>query len=404
MGSNMKVFTAVAAMVAMASAEPQLLVAQKNVDYFRQPNVGEMVSNVNVDYVDLRNGVGQGRMRNTYVLLPSSTANLGQPLTFGNTFYPYSLSTPIKMINKREADPDQVGETTHAKVYKSKVSNGDGAYYEYEVQVNRDGEGQSFQHHQQVQQKQQPKRLEEQLYHSMISNLYQVNINNNLNQALMDQVNLQNNRRNQQFNQQQRYIQQLNNQASQQQGEMLIQQLFANQNNNQRQNQINQINEQRNQINNQQRNQINQQRNRFYQLERPQYSHRLINQFNNQQRQQYIREKLNNFGRAQQRIKREAEPSMEYSVAASHPAQPEQMTRYTQNIRNNMNHPEMSPVNNLYRNIYNLPVMKVQPMVVPMVRKMTTRPVMMTHQVQPQMVRYTNLPSTVYTTGISYHH
>merc|ERR1712117_314681 len=100
MGSNMKVFTAVAAMVAMASAEPQLLVAQKNVDYFRQPNVGEMVSNVNVDYVDLRNGVGQGRMRNTYVLLPS-TANLGQPLTFGNTFYPYSLSTPIKMVNKR---------------------------------------------------------------------------------------------------------------------------------------------------------------------------------------------------------------------------------------------------------------------------------------------------------------
>ena len=47
---------------------------------------------------------------------------------------------------------------------------------------------------------------------------------------------------------------------------MLIQQLFANQNNNnQRQNQINQINEQRNQIN-QQRNQINQQRNRFYQV------------------------------------------------------------------------------------------------------------------------------------------
>merc|ERR1719295_1515165 len=183
------------------------------------------------------------------------------------------------MIHKREADPDQVGETTHAKVYKSKVSNGDGAYYEYEVQVNRDGEGQSFQHHQQVQQKQQPKRLEEQLYHSMISNLNQVNINNNVNQALMDQVNLQNDRRNQQFNQQQRYIQQLNNQASQQQGEMLIQQLFANQNNNQRQNQINQINEQRNQINNQQRNQINQQRNRFYQLERPQYSHRLINQF-----------------------------------------------------------------------------------------------------------------------------
>ena len=45
------------------------------------------------------------------------------------------------------------------------------------------------------------------------------------------------------------------------------------------------------------------------------------------------REKLNNFGRTQQRIKREAEPSMEYSVAASHPAQPEQMTRYTQNIR-----------------------------------------------------------------------
>ena len=46
-------------------------------------------------------------MRNTYVLLPS-TGNLGLPLSFGNTFYPYSLSTPIKMINKREADPDQV--------------------------------------------------------------------------------------------------------------------------------------------------------------------------------------------------------------------------------------------------------------------------------------------------------
>merc|ERR1712108_84052 len=92
--------------------------------------------------------------------------------------------------------------------------------------------------------------------------------------------------------------------------------------NNQRQNQINQFNEQRNQIN-------------------------------------------------QQRNKREAEPSMEYSVAASHPAQPEQMT--TQNIRNNMNHHEMSPVNNMYRNNYNLPVMN-QPMMtmVPMVRKMTT--------------------------------
>merc|ERR1712117_61854 len=101
--------------------------------------------------------------------------------------------------------------------------------------------------------------------------------------------------------------------------------------NNQRQNQINQINEQR-------------------------------NQFNNQQRQQYIREKLNNFGRTQQRIKREAEPSMEYSVAASHPAQPEQMTRNIQNIRNNMNHPEISSVNNMYRNIYSLPVMKVQSM------------------------------------------
>ena len=33
------------------------------------------------------------------------------------------------------------------------------------------------------------------------------------------------------------------------------------------------------------------------------------------------------------RIKREAEPSMEYSVAASHPAQQEQMTRNIQNIR-----------------------------------------------------------------------
>merc|ERR1712055_595311 len=65
---------------------------------------------------------------------------------------------------KREAEP----EATHAKAYKSKVSDPNGGYYEYEVQVNRDGEGQSFQHHEQKQQRIE-ERIEEQLYHNMMN-------------------------------------------------------------------------------------------------------------------------------------------------------------------------------------------------------------------------------------------
>merc|ERR1712241_1382808 len=222
--NNMKVFTTVCTMVALASAESQLLIAQNNVNYYRRPNVGQMYYKGYVDYVDLG--------------LPV----MSQPHIYG---YP-SMSM---MRFKREAEP----EATHAKSYKSKVSDPNGGYYEYEVQVNRDGEGQSFQHHEQKQQ-----RIEEQLYHKMMNQLMNMNQRNTFG--------------------------------------------------------------------------------RFFDQQRPLYSHRLINKQNNQQRQQYIREKLNNFGQRKsderRMFKREAEPSlMTYSVATSHPLM--SFNNYRNNIYSN---------------------------------------------------------------------
>jgi len=247
----MKVFTTVCTMVALASAESQLLIAQNNVNYYRRPNVGQTYYNGYVDYVDLG--------------LPV----MSQPHLYG---YPNMV-----MRFKREAEP----EATHAKAYKSKVSDPNGGYYEYEVQVNRDGEGQSFQHHEQKQQ-----RIEEQLYHNMMN----ARNNNNFDRQFerYQDVMMDQNR----FDQQQQQQYQMN-----------------------RQNQmINQL------INMNQRNTFG----RFFEQQRPLYSHRLINSKNNQQRQQYIREKLNNFGQRKsddrRMFKREADPSlMTYTVATSHP-------------------------------------------------------------------------------------
>jgi len=262
----MKVFTTVCTMVALASAESQLLIAQNNVNYYRRPNVGQMYYKGYVDYVDLG--------------LPV----MSQPHIYG---YP-SMSM---MRFKREAEP----EATHAKSYKSKVSDPNGGYYEYEVQVNRDGEGQSFQHHEQKQQ-----RIEEQLYHNMMNARNNNNIDRQFERyqdVMMDQ-----NR----FGQQQQQQYQMNRQ-----NQMINQLMSMNQ-----------------------RNTFG----RFFEQQRPLYSHRLINKQNNQQRQQYIREKLNNFGQRKsderRMFKREAEPSlMTYSVATSHPMM--SFNNYRNNIYSN---------------------------------------------------------------------
>merc|ERR1712110_1246695 len=50
--SNMKVFTTVCTMVALASAESQLLIAQNDVNYLRSPNVGKMSYKGYVNYVE----------------------------------------------------------------------------------------------------------------------------------------------------------------------------------------------------------------------------------------------------------------------------------------------------------------------------------------------------------------
>merc|ERR1712241_1228201 len=260
--NNMKVFTTVCTMVALASAESQLLIAQNNVNYYRRPNVGQMYYKGYVDYVDLG--------------LPV----MSQPHIYG---YP-SMSM---MRFKREAEP----EATHAKSYKSKVSDPNGGYYEYEVQVNRDGEGQSFQHHEQKQQ-----WIEEQLYHNMM---------NARNSNALDR------------------------QIERFQDIMMDDRTRFGQRQQQQQYQMNRQNQIMNQLINMeiQRNTFD----RFFQQQRPLYSHRLINSKNNQQRQQYIREKLNNFGQRKSEqvqqgghrmFKREAEPSMVTYRFATSPASP----------------------------------------------------------------------------------
>jgi len=338
----MKVFTTVCSMVALASAESQLLVAQNNVNYLRSPNVGKMRYNGYVDYVDTSRTISQPALVNNYQIQPTpqqitvgppqvnlqppnqevrttqyptlgvqpqitlgpasqgtqyATTLGGQPLvplgpaqqvTLGHpqvtvvhpdqttltsqTFQTYDFHPMVTMRFKREAE----AEATHAKAYKSKVSNPDGSSYEYEVQVDHDGEGKSFQRHEQ---KTDEQRIEEQLYHNMMNarNLEEIQ---RFNEIMKNSFGTEKNR----FDRNRFGAEQ--NQRTQQYGR----DFGSNQN---RQNQLlNQL------INNQIQRQPTASFNRFFQLQqqRPQYSHRLINSKNNQQRQQYIREKLNSFG------------------------------------------------------------------------------------------------------------
>merc|ERR1712110_1065374 len=320
--SNMKVFTTVCTMVALASAESQLLIAQNDVNYLRSPNVGKMSYKGYVDYVDtssathplVNNYVLTGKQPQVTLRHPQVTlvnqilpqirtryTSLEQPQLISTEFTtPYHGYQPVVTMRfKREAE----AEATHAKAYKSKASNPDGSSYEYEVQVNRDGEGQSFQHHEQKQQTNE-QRIEEQLYHNMKNarNLETIQrFNEIMTEQNRDHFETEQNR----FDRQQQYTRDF----SQNRQNQLLNQLINNQIQNQRTGSFN----------------------RFFQLQqqRPQYSHRLINSKNNQQRQQYIREKLNNFGMkksdqesgSHRMFKRAAEPTMvTYSIApATHP-------------------------------------------------------------------------------------
>merc|ERR1711973_744959 len=308
--SNMKVFTTVCTMVALASAESQLLIAQNNVDYTRVPNVGKTRFEGYVDYIPYTRRTQP--MISSYQQLPVQQLPVqqlpaqllmgqrGSVQQYTTTTVPYTSyhATPlVTMRLKREAE----AEATHAQAYKSKVTDPNGGSYELEVQVNRDGEGQSFQRHEQkttTTTNQQQQRIEEQLYHNMMNarNMDQLQ---RFNEVMMNDQNrfaaADQHRRQQQHN-------------TQYSSHQLLNQLINNQIQNQRTGSFN----------------------RFFQLQqqRPTYSHRLINSKNNQQRQQYIREKLNNFGqrKSQQQqdghrmFKREAEPSMvTYRFATSQP-------------------------------------------------------------------------------------
>merc|ERR1711936_276596 len=166
--SNMKVFTTVCAMVGLASAESQLLIAQNDVNYLRSPNVGKMRYKGYVDYVDTSSSTHP--LVNNYVFgqpqVKTQYTSLEQPQAISTQFTtPYHGFQPVVTMRfRREAE----AEATHAQRSQSKVSNPDGSSYEYEVQVNRDGEGQSFQHHEQKQQTNE-QRIEEQLYHNMMN-------------------------------------------------------------------------------------------------------------------------------------------------------------------------------------------------------------------------------------------
>merc|ERR1712168_459311 len=324
--SNMKVFTTVCTMVALASAESQILIAQNNVDYSRVPNVGQMRYKGYVDYIPTQPLV------NDYVFLRQPQSSLHQQYTT-TPFGGYPMMT---MRFKREAE----AEATHAQAYKSKVTDPNGGSYELEVQVNRDGEGQSFQRHEQktTTTTTNQQQIEEQLYHNMMNarNMEQLQ---RFNEVMMnDQT---------RFADQHRRQQQHTTYSSHQ----LLNQLINNQIQNQRTGSFN----------------------RFFQLQqqRPTYSHRLINSKNNQQRQQYIREKLNNFGqrKSQQQqqdghrmFKREAEPSMvTYRFATTQPSPIMPFDALRNNIYSNMNINQMN-TNNYGMMVYGLrqPVMAIR--------------------------------------------
>jgi len=66
-------------------------------------------------------------------------------------FIPYqdyvATSLHHRGLSKRDA-----AVSTHAKSYSLRMSNPNGGFYEYNVQVDRDGQGQSYQHHEQADQ------------------------------------------------------------------------------------------------------------------------------------------------------------------------------------------------------------------------------------------------------------
>merc|ERR1711936_828966 len=308
--SNMKVFTTVCAMVGLASAESQLLIAQNDVNYLRSPNVGKMRYKGYVDYVDTSSSThplvnnyvfGQPQITLGQPQVKTQYTSLEQPQAISTQFTtPYHGFQPVVTMRfRREAE----AEATHAQRSQSKVSNPDGSSYEYEVQVNRDGEGQSFQHHEQKQQTNE-QRIEEQLYHNMMNarNMEEIQRFNEI-MTRTENENRFGTEQNQFGTEQNRFGTEQNRFEHNRQQQQYTRDFGQN-----RQNQI-----------------LNQLFNNPIQKQRPQYSHRLINSKNNQQRQQYIREKLNNFGMKKDQnqesgshrmFKRAAEPTMvTYSIA-----------------------------------------------------------------------------------------
>merc|ERR1712055_452624 len=306
--SNMKVFTTVCTMVALASAESQILIAQNNVDYSRVPNVGQMRYKGYVDYIPTQPLV------NDYVFLGQPQNSLHQQFTTT----PFSGYPMMTMRFKREL----------------------------EVQVNREGEGQSFQHHEQkTTTDQQQQRIEEQLYHNMMNarNMDQLQ---RFNEVMMNDQNRFAGRRQQQHTTYSRDF------ATQNRQNQLLNQLINNQIQNQRPGSYNRFFQ--------------------IQQQRPTYSHRLINSKNNQQRQQYIREKLNNFGQKKSEqvqqgghrmFKREAEPSMVTYRFATSPASPiMSFDALRNNIYSNMDNIQLIDTTNYRRMVYGLrqPVMAIR--------------------------------------------
>merc|ERR1711936_309473 len=307
--SNMKVFTTVCAMVGLASAESQLLIAQNDVNYLRSPNVGKMRYKGYVDYVDTSSSThplvnnyvfGQPQITLGQPQVKTQYTSLEQPQAISTQFTtPYHGFQPVVTMRfRREAE----AEATHAQRSQSKVSNPDGSSYEYEVQVNRDGEGQSFQHHEQKQQTNE-QRIEEQLYHNM------------MNARNMEEI--------------------------------------------QRFNEITTRTENENRFGTEQ-NQFGTEQNRF-ETEQNRFEH-------NRQQQQYTREKLNNFGMKKDQnqesgshrmFKRAAEPTMvTYSIApATRPPPIMSFDTLRNNIYSHVD--DINSLNNYRRVVYQL---KPQPM------------------------------------------
>merc|ERR1711936_1322334 len=330
--TNKKVFTTVCAMVGLASAESQLLIAQNDVNYLRSPNVGKMRYKGYVDYVDTSSSThplvnnyvfGQPQITLGQPQVKTQYTSLEQPQGISTQFTtPYHGFQPVVTMRfKREAE----AEATHAQRSQSKVSNPDGSSYEYEVQVNRDGEGQSFQHHEQKQQTNE-QRIEEQLYHNMMNarNMEEIQRFNEI-MTRTENKNRFGTEQNQFGTEQNRFETEQNRFEHNRQQQQYTRDFGQN-----RQNQIlNQL------FNNPIQNQRSSSFNRFFQLQqqRPQYSHRMI--------------------------KRAAEPTMvTYSIApATHPTPIMSFDTLRNNIYSHVD--DINSLNNYRRVVYQL---KPQPM------------------------------------------